>query len=369
MPIRKYRFLRVALYSLAAVATVAVLFFAVSYFAEYRPRSVETAIYDTARPVYLPDTLTVLSWNIGYAGLGDNMDFFYDGGVRVRDSRQRTVENLGRIIDELRRVNADIVLLQEVDCDSHRTYGIREVDSLRAAFPGYTLSFAYNYKAWWVPVPLRSPMGRVGSGVATLSRIPPLRTERIQYPSEFPFPQRMFNLKRCLLASWFRTVSGDTVLMGNTHNTAYDTGGMRQQEMRFLGTMLQQQAGSGVGSVVGGDWNQYPPGYRPSAGELANPYFVPEAVDSRFFGAGFRFVYDDSSPSLRYLDAPWVPDPASGDRESADKPRTTLTDFFVVSPGVRVLSVQTLSLGFRSSDHNPVVLKIVFDRSVTVGRE
>lgn len=27
------------------------------------------------RDVPLPDTLTILSWNIGYAGLGDNMDF------------------------------------------------------------------------------------------------------------------------------------------------------------------------------------------------------------------------------------------------------------------------------------------------------
>lgn len=200
----------------------------------------ETVIYDTAEPVFLPDTLTVLSWNIGYAGLGDDMDFFYDGGKRVRDSRRRTLENLRNIVAELRKADADIMLLQEVDCDSHRSYGIREVDSLRAAFPGYVLSFAYNYRAWWVPIPLRSPMGRVGSGLVTLSRVVPLQAQRVQYPSAFPFPVRLFNLKRCLLALQFRTAGGDTVLIGNTHNTAYDAGGMRDAEMRFLGGMLRR---------------------------------------------------------------------------------------------------------------------------------
>ena len=351
----------------AAICVAAVLFLGVSWIAEYRPDARETVIYDTAEPVFLPDTLTVLSWNIGYAGLGDDMDFFYDGGKRVRDSRRRTLENLRNIVAELRKADADIMLLQEVDCDSHRSYGIREVDSLRAAFPGYVLSFAYNYRAWWVPIPLRSPMGRVGSGLVTLSRVVPLQAQRVQYPSAFPFPVRLFNLKRCLLALQFRTAGGDTVLIGNTHNTAYDAGGMRDAEMRCLGGMLRRDAARGVVSVVGGDWNQYPPGYTPSPEELSNEFFVPQAVDSQVFGPGFRFAYDDSAPSLRYLDAPWTPVPEDG--EPRQRPQTTLTDFFLVSPGVRVLSVRTLPLGFRSSDHNPVVMRVVFENTAGAGSQ
>lgn len=41
--------------------------------------------------------------NIGYAGLGDNMDFFYDGGRRVRDSRERTARNLKEIVETISR--------------------------------------------------------------------------------------------------------------------------------------------------------------------------------------------------------------------------------------------------------------------------
>lgn len=114
--------------------------------------------------VPLPDTLTILSWNIGYAGLGDNMDFFYDGGRRVRDTRARTAANLAQIVLTLQKIDADIMLLQEVDRSSHRTYRIDEAGLIGAAFPGYAAAFGFNYKAWFVPIPLRDPIGRVASG-------------------------------------------------------------------------------------------------------------------------------------------------------------------------------------------------------------
>ena len=307
---------------IGTILTVVVLFFVFSWIAEYRPAGRETTLYDKTEPEYLPDTLTVVSWNIGYAGLGDNMDFFYDGGRRVRDSRARTAQNLQEIIRTLKYLHADLILLQEVDMDSHRSYGIREVDSLQKAFPEYHLSFAYNYKAHWVPIPLKNPIGRVNSGVVTLSRIGPFKSERIQYPSAFPFPVRLFNLKRCLLSSHFLTASGDTLIVNNTHNTAYDTGGMREMEMNFLARELDSVASPHTQILTGGDWNQYPPDYTPSTEELSNEYFVPQPVDKTLFGEKFSFAFDARTPSLRYLDHTWI------DNDSTSRPCTTLTDFF-----------------------------------------
>ena len=348
----------------ALLAAAVALVIAVSWAVEYRPGERETTICcPEGEIVPLPDTLTILSWNIGYAGLGDNMDFFYDGGRRVRDSRERTARNLKEIVETISRVNPDIALLQEVDLDSRRSYRIREVDTLRAAFPGYTLAFAYNYKVCWVPVPLRAPLGRVQAGVVTLSRYAPVSTVRYGYPSAFGFPVRLFNLKRCLLEAEFVTRGGDTVWIGNTHNTAYDTGGMRSDEMRFLGELLRAASLRGVRSVTGGDWNQYPPGYEPSEEELSNRFFVPQAVDSSLIGPGFRFAYDPARPTLRYLDRPYVPS-----RAGMERPTTTLTDFFLLSGGIRVLSVETLPLGFRSSDHDPVLLRIAWEREADARR-
>ena len=197
----------------------------------------------------------------------------------------------------------------------------------------------------------------------TLSRYAPVSTVRYSYPSAFGFPVRLFNLKRCLLEAEFVTRSGDTVWIGNTHNTAYDTGGMRSDEMRFLGELLRAASLRGVRSATGGDWNQYPPGYEPSEQELSNRFFVPQAVDSSLIGPGFRFAYDPARPTLRYLDRPYVPSQAGTER-----PATTLTDFFLLSGGIRVLSVETLPLGFRSSDHDPVLLRIAWEKEADACR-
>lgn len=337
---------------IGTILAVVVLFFVFSWIAEYRPAGRETTLYDKTEPEYLPDTLTVVSWNIGYAGLGDNMDFFYDGGRRVRDSRARTAQNLQEIIRTLKNLHADLILLQEVDLDSHRSYGICEVDSLQKAFPEYHLSFAYNYKVHWVPIPLKNPIGRVNSGVVTLSRIGPFKSERIQYPSAFPFPVRLFNLKRCLLSSHFLTASGDTLIVNNTHNTAYDTGGMRETEMNFLARELDSVTSPHTQTLTGGDWNQYPPAYTPSTEELSNEYFVPQSVDKTLFGEKFRFTFDARTPSLRYLDHTWI------DNDSTSRPCTTLTDFFLLSSSLKILSIETLPLVFHASDHNPVLLRI-----------
>lgn len=64
----------------------------------------------------------------------------------MRCPEERTRENLAGIIDELKSMDADIYLLQEVDECSRRTYRIDELELLREAFPGYHLYFAYNYK-------------------------------------------------------------------------------------------------------------------------------------------------------------------------------------------------------------------------------
>lgn len=330
------------------------IFFLVSFIAEYRPDDEEVVFQPgsafSEQQAVLPDTVRIVSWNIGYAGLGDDMDFFYDGGDKMRDTRERTLQNLKGIIDTLKKIDADIILLQEVDLNSHRTYGINELDSLSEAFAGYTATFAYNYKAWFVPLPVTNPTGRVASGLVMLSRAVPLEVIRYNYPSEFSFPTRMFNLKRGLLSAKFLTPAGDTILVNNTHNTAYDEGGMRETEMVFLRDLLYKEDSLGVRSVTGGDWNQYPPDYIPSQAELSNRYFVPQMIDPHLFSDDWRFVYEKGKHSLRYLDKPY-----------SEESLTTLTDFFLLSPGLAAESVRVVENRFATSDHDPVVMEMVIE--------
>ena len=171
--------LHILLWSLSTLVAGLLLLLGLFWIREWRPAPVEVldtaAIADNEPVLRRGDTVRIVSWNIGYAGLGNDMDFFYDGGKRMRTSQARTVENLQRILRFLQRRTADsarvdFILLQEVDLDSRRSYGINEYDSLRRALPGYESWMGLNYVADFVPIPLTDPMGRVKGGVATFSR-------------------------------------------------------------------------------------------------------------------------------------------------------------------------------------------------------
>jgi exonuclease III len=42
-----------------------------------------------------------------------------------------------------------------------------------------------------------------------------------------------------------------------------------------------------------------------------------------------------------------------------EKTYTTLIDYYMSSPNVKILKVSTIDMGFRYSDHQPVMLKVV----------
>jgi endonuclease/exonuclease/phosphatase family metal-dependent hydrolase len=326
------RILRVA----GAIPAALLLLLCLCRLTEWRPRPSEIVAAGD-RAGRLADTIRILSWNTGYAGLGDDMDFFMDGGARTRTSPRRAAENLEAIAEFLAACDADILLLQEVDRDSRRSYHTDQFAEYQAVLPDYHGSFALNYSAPFVPVPLRAPLGRVESGVAVFSRIEPSQVIRYQYDSRFAFPVRLFNLKRCWLAAEFRTARGTPVWVSVTHNTAYDTGNMRTVEMEQLHRWLGERGPS----ITGGDWNQNPTGYTPSAAEVSDRHFSPLPIpeDPRF-----RAVFDASTPTVRYLYEPLT-----------GATTRSVIDFFLISSRVECLGVETIDLNFKNSDHNPVV--------------
>lgn len=342
------RMLNAILIICGAAAAVFLIFLLTAVITEYRPADQEMLqdLSSTADDSsILPDSLTVLCWNIGYCGLGDDMDFFYDGGTQVRTSRERTKANIDGIIAEIRRHSPDIVLLQEVDECSRRTYRIDEVEMLRETFPDYHIFLGYNYKSFFVPIPLKAPMGRMSSGVVLMSRVAPEEAVRWQYPSRFPWPVSMFNLKRCLLTATFRLTDGSSIVIGNTHNTAYDTGGMRTAETRWLGELTARLASEDTPFIIGGDWNQYPPDYIPSAAETSDPHFTTVALDTALLRSTGRIVWDPSARTLRHLNIPFGPESV-----------LTVTDYFYISRNINADSISTIDLQFRNSDHQPVLL-------------
>ncbi len=108
------------------------------------------------------EPLRFVSWNIGYGGLGKEMDFFYDGGSKVRATEEQSQEWMHQISRWIARNSAaDFILLQEVDFNAKRTYFTDQSQQLAPLLPDHEMIRAVNYKIPFVPVPVYEPWGKL----------------------------------------------------------------------------------------------------------------------------------------------------------------------------------------------------------------
>ena len=206
------------------------------------------------------EVLTVLNWNVGYAGLGRNEDFFMDGGKRSKPDKPDVVyAYLDGIMKTIREQAPDLVLLQEVDADSGRTYEIDERPYLETDMDN--TAFAMNYSCPFVPVPW-PPIGKVNSGLFTMTRDLKIESaERISLPCPFSWPLRIANLKRCLLVSHLPVEGSDRELvLVNLHLEAYDDGEGKIAQTNQLRDFIEAEYAKGNYVIAGGDFNQVFPG-------------------------------------------------------------------------------------------------------------
>lgn len=299
---------------------------------------------------FLDQELTVISWNIGYAGLGKDSDFFMDGGENVSSADQDTVTaSLLGIYKQLYTGDnqAGIYMLQEVDKNSARTYGMDESDCLGI----YNSTYALNYSCPFVPYPL-PPIGRVNSGLLTTTMYDIDSSERISLPCPFDWPVSTANLKRCLLVSYLPIEgSSSKLVIVNLHLEAYDDGEGKIAQTKQLREFIQSEYEKGNYVIAGGDFNQVFPGgiekYPNEHPDLWEPGIITEDI----MPEGWSLAYDLETPSCRLLNQPYDP-------EDIENTQYYVIDGFIISPNVELISVETLDAGFEFSDHNPVQLKV-----------
>ncbi len=318
---------------------------------DYRPpeREVLKQPMDTVPAISDSAVIQLLTWNIGYCGLDKNMDFFYDGGKKVRTPRKQMEQNFAAISSFLESDDtANIFLIQEIDVNSKRSYHFNEAQSLTEKMKGYQAFYAKNYDVFFVPVPFLDPMGSVNSGLLALSRFNPSMVERFSFPGQYAWPKRLFMLDRCFLVMHFPVTGGKELLVINTHNEAYDNGSIRDMQMAYLKKYLLSEYQKGNYIVVGGDWNQCPPGFKPEfRGEVFDS-INNKSVEADYLPKDWHWLFNPAMPTNRRVDVAYT----------KGKTMTTVIDFYLLSPNIKPISIQTADLGFEHSDHQPVSVKI-----------
>ena len=331
---------------LAVIGLGGIILFAV--ISDYKPAE-RVMIAARESPARLADSaeISALIWNIGYCGMDKDMDFFYDGGTKVFTPRERCIENLMEVIKFLKKNDTiDFILLQEVDVKSKRSYRINENKTMTEHLKTHTSYFAPNYDVFFVPVPPSSPMGKVFSGLSTLTKQESSSAVRFSFPGEYGFPKQLFMLDRCFLVNRYPLSNGKELVLINTHNEAFDPGQIRKAQMEYLKSFMLEEYNKGNYILAGGDWNQCPPGLKPAF--RRNVINTEQMVlNSDYLPGEWTWAYDRTAPSNRSVTEPY-------DQSTTT---TTVIDYFLLSPNIQRLSVKCINLNFKNSDHNPVILK------------
>ena len=296
--------------------------------------------------------LTLLLWNVQFAA-GRDQIFFYDGGSAVHVAPDVVVRSLDRIGEVLRELDADLVLLQEVDRSSDRTGRIDQLAALlqRAPYPLH-LSAPYH-RSPYIPFPAHQHLGRMDMHLAVLSRVQLQEAIRHQLPAlHEPWLRRQFNLRRALLELRLPRQRAGPLAVLETHLSAFSRGdGTLPRQVAALVRHLCRLDREAVPWVLGGDFNALPPGDDPARlGAAAGLY--PEIVSP------ISVLFDRWRPAIS----------ASAHRSDPQRWRTWLPpgeplaeralDHAFTSDGLEVLEVEVLHRFDDISDHLPIRLVV-----------
>lgn len=291
---------------------------------------------------------SIATFNIGYAGLDQNQDFFMDGGTMSRSSsKEQTWLNLEQIGKFLRDQNTDIIFLQEVNINAHRSFHVNQSEYFSSLLSNYSSTFAMNHQVKWVPIPITEPLGSVHSGIVTLTKFHTESSTRYQFPGKEKWPVRIFDLDRCFIENRIPVQNGKELVLINVHLSAFDKGGqIRRQQLDFLQKHIIEEYERGNYLVVGGDWNHVIPGTVQSMFETKEetPFWL-QFLPKDFTPDGFTWGSDVNIPTVRSNAFPY--------KKGINF--VTVIDGFLVSPNVAITEIYGHDLSFEHSDHNPVV--------------
>ncbi len=282
-----------------------------------------------------------------------------DGGTHVYTADEaRVKENMAGITDFLTSQEPDIVMLQELDLSSTRSHKINEAEILVPALSEVMGStdhtFANNYKAVFVPYPI-PPLGKVDSGLFTMSRFSIESSARVSLPCPFSWPIRTVNLKRCLLVNRMPIEGSDKELVViDLHLEAYDSGEGKIAQTKALLEVLEEEYAKGNYVIAGGDFNQTFSNVDTSAYPDNPDGWLPGKIDVSDFGSEWSLLMDASSPTCRSLIKPYA-------GESREGFQFYVIDGLIVSDNITIESFQTIDLDFVCTDHNPVVMEFVLE--------
>lgn len=203
--------------------TILLIFSTVFFFWASSPNFSEKEYTKTITNTYTQNIDTdsiysVVTYNIGYlSGMTNNR--------AVAKPKSLFDDNLKKVTDEFRSLNADIIAFQEIDYASARSYEINQQNEIAKLGYNYVAE-AVNWDETYVPFPYWPPsmhFGKVLSGQSIISKFTLNAHERIilERVADNPFYRDALYLER--LAQVVKVIiENKTVVIINIHLEAFD---------------------------------------------------------------------------------------------------------------------------------------------------
>jgi exonuclease III len=332
------------------------LFFIFVTVADYKPDLIENleVFGGINKKISQGDTVKISTWNIGYASLGAAEDFFMDDGKSSRPKKEIVVEEyLDGILDTIEVINSDITMLQEIDIFSKRSYYINQLVKIKSIKPNASYSFAKNYDVKFVPVPF-PPLGRIKSGIATFSEYTISDSRRYAFEDNYSWPKSTVMLDRCFMTSTLPIAGTDqNLVLVNAHFSAYDDGSLRASQLAAIKKFMIDSYNEGNYVIIGGDWNQTFEFIDTDAFPIYENgrFYLPPIIKNEWLPQNWQWAIDEKIPTYRLLNTKYI----------EGETQVGIIDGFLVSPNIKIESIETMDLKFKNTDHNPVIMTFQLD--------
>ena len=354
---KKFRLWKIPVYLIVAFVLVAAAYVAYVYFTFSR---IEDNLDlepegDSDIAATTGENYTIVSYNIGFGAYTDDYTFFMDEGKESRARSKESVINcVTKTAETALSFDPDIVLFQEVDTDSTRSFHVEQRDIINDIFEkngNFDNVFAQNYHSAYLMYPPIKPIGASYSGILTESRFEITSALRRSLPIAAGF-NKLLDLDRCYSISRIPVDNGKELVIINQHLSAYGTDAAQgNAQLEMLASDMKKEYDKGNYVICGGDFNH---DFTVTSKEYFNPgtdktYSWCEPFPDNVIPEGFSKCTEyvgDMVPTSRYTNEPYN-----------ENSFTVILDGFIVSDNVSVISVQNVDEAFKYTDHNPVVME------------
>ena len=295
------------------------------------------------------ETYSIMTYNIGFGAYESDYSFFMDGGDSSwAKSKDGLILNIDGIGNDVKSVNPDIVILQEVDTDGTRTYHVDEAEQLKNIFGYSNYVFSQNFDSPFLFWPLTEPHGKNQSGLLTCSSLYFSSSLRRSLPVSTSL-KRIVDLDRCYSITRIPVDNGKELCIFNVHLSAYGSdASVREGQLGMLMGDIRKEVENGNYVICGGDFNHNLRGESDEGvPDWAQPFPIEKLPSGSNLGFKVAEEVDIEHNSCRNSDIAWIP----------GETFTVLADGFIVSDNVEVITYKSLDWDFQRSDHDPIYME------------